>query len=161
MPFWPENTQTINWVDMHFEFSRVVYCSAGWELTVCGTLDVVTWWKNVAMSYGELGRVFSSRLAWPGIRKIILVAGVKDALGLGWGTQVERTPSLACHILSWSDPTFPSLVNVPISPFRRSLLPTCGLLGQFNWMSSMDNYVLFPIREWNNWGKIFCLTVPQ
>ena len=37
------------------------------------------------MSYGELGRVFSSRLAWPGIRKIILVAGVKDALGLGGG----------------------------------------------------------------------------
>lgn len=56
------------------------------------------------MRYGELGRVFSSRLAWPGIRKITLVAGVKDALGLGWGSQVERTPSLACHTLSWSDP---------------------------------------------------------
>ena len=39
--------------------------------------------ENVATSYRELRRVFSSRLAWPGIRKITLVAGVKDALRLG------------------------------------------------------------------------------
>ena len=39
--------------------------------------------KNAAVNYGGLGRVFSSRLGWPGVRRITLVAGVKDALQLG------------------------------------------------------------------------------
>ena len=48
---------------------------------------------NAAVRYGESGRVFSSRLAWPGFRKTTLVAGVKDAQR---GTKLGGKDTIMC-----------------------------------------------------------------